>query len=174
MAAECCGNGICEAGEYSSCEDCGTFELDTPIPHPSVSYACPQYRFDIESKGEDIAITGLTVYPFDASGKVDTTMSVWTAPGSYKDNAWGPAAWTRVAASVPVSCPSETFSWLARVTFSPRRTLCPDGFSKHLSPRAFCSPPPTHTAQTATLLSFDTDVFMSAFSRQAFYVQNDK
>jgi len=108
MSAECCGNGICEAGEYDTCSDCGEFQLDTPIPHTSISFACPQYRFDIEAKGEDISITGLSVHPYDSSGTVSTTMSVWTAPNGYNNNAWSPSAWTQVASSVPVSGPSKT------------------------------------------------------------------
>jgi len=125
MAAECCGNGICEFGEYNACSDCGEFQLDTPIPTTSKSYACPQYRFDIEAKVEDISITGLTVFPYDNKALVATTISVWTAPSGYNSNPWSPAAWTKVASSISLSVPRKiNLVCQFKVACEPLRTLC--------------------------------------------------
>ena len=85
---------MCEAGEYSTCSDCGPFTIETPTPSPFNDIE--GVMFDVEAI-QDLAVTGLTFYPYDASGTVNMNVNVYTASGGYGDKVTnGNSEWNKI------------------------------------------------------------------------------
>ncbi len=89
VSGQCCGNGICEAGE-SNCSDCGPFSLQTPDCVDNC-FTENGFMFDIQAK-HDVIITGLKFklyYGYD-------NITVYTASGSYLNKSTQPSSWTEI------------------------------------------------------------------------------
>ncbi|KAL7536945.1 hypothetical protein ACHAXR_007498, partial [Thalassiosira sp. AJA248-18] len=90
----CCGNGICEPNEWRCNTDCGPFNLETsPCQKCSVKRGRGNgIMFDIQSLSSEL----VTIYriQFRHTETQRSTVTIYTADGSYVDQATTPEEWT--------------------------------------------------------------------------------
>ena len=92
----CCGNRVCEAGEFD-CPDCGPFHL-RPEPCTDSCWIPAGVMFDVDAV-ESVVITGLEFRMYDASGNFAAAVEIYEAPGPYAGKAEDPSSWSLAGSS---------------------------------------------------------------------------
>ncbi len=94
MTDSCCGNFVCESGEYQSkCSDCISYRLSTPTC--SSCYSPFGMMFNVQASN-DIILTNMSV---QLSNGASNVVTVYTARGTFADKATNPASWTQIFSS---------------------------------------------------------------------------
>jgi hypothetical protein len=109
--ANCCGNGICEAGaeSFHTCfDDCHDGPFDQPTPLCSTCYIQDGNMFEVKAKDKDLAITTLATRTYAVSGATGTFgVEVWTKQGTMVGFESNMGAWTKIADASFNSSPWE-------------------------------------------------------------------
>ncbi|KAL7461635.1 hypothetical protein ACHAXS_002052, partial [Conticribra weissflogii] len=86
----CCGNFVCEASE-EFCRDCGPFSLATPDCNSC--FFAGGFMFDILAGSSAVLIDGFAIKHDNSNA---ATVTIFTAPGTYKDKFSVSEAWTEI------------------------------------------------------------------------------
>ncbi len=107
MLTGCCGNFVCEVGEYAACSDC-VGEVWTALgSNIGNSGNDNGIMFDVEAIN-DLAVQSLTFYPYAPGGEaVSYNLDVYTAARSYSGVENTAGSWTKIVDNLAISTTCE-------------------------------------------------------------------